>query len=73
MKFTTKGEPPTELTCLICGKNEFDMTIQRNIEIPFPNSGPRTVRVRYDYNRYTCKDCGYIMNFDMKKYLEHRK
>ena len=44
MKFTTKGEPPTELTCLICGKNEFDMTIQRNIEIPFPNSGPRTVR-----------------------------
>lgn len=67
-RYQTQTEPPITLKCLVCGGDLFDVKIKRVLEAP-DLCPVHTLHIRYDYNRYICHSCGFIMNFDTSKSL----
>lgn len=67
-KFQTQTDKPIPLKCLVCGGEDFEMTTQRTMKTPWCIPSHGSVTIRYDYNRYTCNNCGFIMNFKIEKY-----
>lgn len=67
-RYQTQTEPPITLKCLVCGKDLFDFEFEKFEKMP-ARCPVHTLHTRYDYNRYTCHACGFIMNFDTSKSL----